>query len=136
MPPENPEKRLLKFILEARERNFDDFQIKDLLIKNSWPKEVVEKAFAYLNKTLEVKEEKLKSKAHNAITIYLDDKVIKMINKRAKKNMMDFNEQIEDILRRSCLNLKKQRITEDKTLDDKFIALFSRKNTGKPKKII
>jgi hypothetical protein len=64
----------------------------------------------------------------------LDDDLVKVINTRAKKNMMNFNEQVEDILRRSCISIKKQRSTIDKDLDDKFIGLFSRRTSGRARK--
>ena len=42
-------------------------------------------------------------------------------------------EQIEDIVRRSCVNAKKTSETQD-NVDDLFLKLFSRKNTGRPRK--
>jgi hypothetical protein len=107
---------LLKFIKEARKRGFDDYEIRLPLLKKGWPHEEIEAAFAKL---------KPKYKFKNKITIYLDNEVIKHIDKRAKKNLFSLSEQIEDILRRSCLNLKKSKKQEK--LDDSFVALFSRR---------
>jgi hypothetical protein len=125
--------KIVEFILECRKRGFDDWQIKEPLLKHGWPVNVVNEAFGYLaekeNKKV-AKSKNNKSSIKNAITIYLDDELVKAIDKRAKKNMMNFNEQIEDILRRSCLSLKKQHSIVDKELDDKFIGLFSRRRAG------
>jgi len=107
---------LVSFIREARARGFEDFDIREPLLKNGWPAEEVEKAFSYL---------KPKKESKNRIQIYLDDKVLKRLEKRAEKNMLNLHEQIEDILRRSVLNLK-QNSAEEK-VDDKFITFFSRK---------
>lgn len=87
-----PDKKLIKFIKEARKRGFDDFQIKEPLLKKGWPLEEIEKAFAFL---------KPKYKYKNKISIFLDSDILKRINKRAKRNMFTLSEQIEDILRRS-----------------------------------
>jgi len=126
---EQPNSKLVKFIIEARKRGFDDYQIREPLIKKGWPAASVEAAFNIITE-----KENKKSKPRNAFTIYLDEDIVEMIEKRAKKNMMDFNEQVQDILRRSCLSMKNQKkITEEKGLDDKFITLFSRKNTGRKK---
>jgi len=51
--------------------------------------------------------------------------VLKKLEKRAKKNMLNLNEQVEDILRRSVLNFRKTPAEEK--VDDKFITFFSRK---------
>ena len=107
-----PDKKLIKFIKEARKRGFDDFQIKEPLLKKGWPLEEIEKAFAFL---------KPKYKYKNKISIFLDSDILKRINKRAKRNMFTLSEQIEDILRRSCLNTRKS--TKEEKLDDNLIAL-------------
>ena len=53
--------------------------------------------------------------------------------KRAKKNMLTVPEQIEDIIRRSCVNTKKNSEAQD-NVDDAFLKLFSRKTSGRPRK--
>jgi hypothetical protein len=111
-------KDLVKFIKEARSRGFDDYQIKEPLLKKGWPLDEIEAAFASI---------KVKIKFKNKITIYLDSDVLKVIDQRAKKNMFTISEQIEDILRRSAINAKTIKKQQEK-LDDMFIALFSRKN--------
>lgn len=119
----NPE--LVKFIKEARKRGFDDYEIKEPLLQRGWPLDEIEKAFNHL---------KPKYKFKNKINIFLDSDVLKILDKRAKKNMLTLSEQIEDILRRSCLNLKKVDKEGDK-LDDMFIKIFSRKSSGRPRKV-
>jgi Txe/YoeB family toxin of Txe-Axe toxin-antitoxin module len=52
--------------------------------------------------------------------------MLKIIDKRAKKNMLTISEQIDDILRRSCINAKTTTSKPEK-LDDTLISLFSRK---------
>ncbi len=107
---------LVKFIRESRKRGFDDFEIREPLLKKGWPLDEIERAFYVL---------KPKYKLKNKISVYLDSEVLKMIDKRAKKNMLTLNEQIEDILRRSCINLKKGSPKAIKS-DDSLVAIFSR----------
>lgn len=120
-----PNSKLLEFIKEARNRGFTDIEIKEPLLKNKWPQEEIEKAFIYLQPKFKLK---------NQICIFLDPDVLKALEKRAKKNMLTLPEQIEDILRRSCLGIKNKKLNYDEKLDDSLIGLFSRKNTGKKKK--
>ena len=115
-----PNKELIKFINEARKRGFDDYQIKEPLLKEGWSIDEVEDAFASL---------KPKYKYKNKINIFLDNELLKIIEKRAKKNMFTINEQIEDILRRSCLRLSTTK--KEEKLDDLLVSLFSRKKTNK-----
>jgi hypothetical protein len=110
--------QLISFIKDAKDKGYEDFQIRDALLGNGWPSEEVEKAFSYLKL-------KPKSASKNRIQINIDDKVLKKLEKRAEKNMLNIHEQIEDILRRSVLNLKKSSAEEK--VDDKFITFFSRK---------
>ena len=112
---------LVNFIRESRKRGFDDFEIREPLLKKGWPLEEVEKAFYVL---------KPKYKLKNKVSVYLDSEVLKMIDKRAKKNMLNLNEQIEDILRRSCINMKKGTSKPVKC-DDNLVAIFSRERRGK-----
>ena len=114
-----PNKSLIKFIKEARKRGYDDYQIREPLLKHGWPLDELEKAFNYL---------KPKYKYKNRILIFLDSDVLKKLEKRAEKNMFTLSEQIEDILRRSVLSQKKS--TQEEKLDDKFIAFFSRKKAN------
>jgi len=66
----------------------------------------------------------------NKVTIYLNNDLLKLIEKRAKRNMLTLPEQIEDILRRSTLSLKKGTLPKEK-LDDLLVSLFSRQKRMK-----
>jgi len=66
------------------------------------------------------------------ITIDLDEDEISILKKRAKKNMFELSEQIEDIVRRGCINAKNTASSDDKC-DDKLVSLFSRQNCGRKK---
>lgn len=110
------DKALIEFIKEARRRGFDDYQIREPLLRKGWPSAKVEEAFALLKP----KEAECKSR----VTIYLDVEVLKKLEKRAKRNLFTLPEQIEDILRRSSIG--KTTVKEEK-LDDKLVGLFSRK---------
>ncbi len=134
----NPE--LIKFILEARRRGFDDWQIREPLLKHDWPENEVEKAFCEIRQEEEkklkkketTKENKIVYVYKNSMTIHLDNEIMKIIEKRAKKNMLGAKEQVEDIVRRSCVNTKKNSAIKDE-VDDLFLKLFSRKSTGRPR---
>ena len=122
------EQRLLDFIKEARKRGFDDYQIRDPLLKKGWPAEQVDEAFFVLREKAK-KISNLGTKTR--MEIYLDNQVLKMLEKRAKKNLFSLNEQIEDILRRSCSTIKNHKTLADEKLDDKFITIFSRRKNKK-----
>ena len=66
--------------------------------------------------------------------ISLDNEEIKILKKRAKKNLMTLREQAEDIIRRSCIHSKKGSQSSFKT-DDKLVGIFSRSRKGRKKKI-
>lgn len=112
-------KRLVEYIREMKKRGYDDFQLREPLLKGGWPPSEVEEAFTFLKPKTEAKYKK-------EITIYLDSELLKRIEKRADKNMFSVPEQIEDILRRSTINMRKKTPQEEK-IDDKFIMFFSRK---------
>ena len=114
--------KLLKFIKTSRERGFDDYQIRKPLLKHGWPEDEVKEAF----NSLRHKEYDLKNK----VCVFLSDDLLAKIEKRAEKNLFTIHEQIEDILRRSTINTSKKTFKEEK-LDDRLVALFSRKNRKK-----
>ncbi len=118
-----PNPGLVKFIKEARGRGYDDYQIKEPLLNHGWPLEEIEKAFSSLAP---------KYKFKNKVCIFLDNEILKILEKRAGKNMFTLPEQIEDILRRSCISAKRIGKEEEK-LDDLLVGLFSRKRYGKKK---
>jgi hypothetical protein len=115
MVKSNPE--LIAFIKEARARGFDDYEIRKPLLDKGWEFHEVERAFNSLKEPIKFK---------NKISVYIDNDVLKVIEKRAKKNMLSVSEQIEDIVRRSAVKSKQSRVTNEK-LDDMLVALFSRK---------
>lgn len=136
--PSEINQELVKFISEARKRGFEDWQIRELLLSKGWSENEIEKAFLFLKSKKEKilkKQRRINNKItydyKNSITIHLDNKVLSLIEKRAKKNLLSVPEQIEDILRRSCVNVKNCASNSEK-LDDIFISLFSRKQKGKP----
>jgi len=112
-------KDLVKFIKEARKRGFDDSEIKEPLLQKGWPLTEIEKAFSEVSI-------KLKYKFKNKLTLFIDNEVLNILEKRAKKNLFTVSEQIEDILRRSCLMAKKQKKQSEK-IDDLLVSIFSRR---------
>ncbi len=115
-------KQLVDFINEARRRGFGDFKIKEALSNHGWSLEEIEKAFASL-----IPKDRIK----NQITLFLDDELLKGLEKRAKKNLFTVPEQIDDILRRSVINQSKKKSVCDEKLDDTLVSIFSRKRTGR-----
>ncbi len=109
-------KTLTQFIQEARKRGFSDLQIRNALIEKGWQVEKIERVFLRLNPKFKLK---------NQICIFLSRELIQKLEKRAKKNMFTISEQIEDILRRSCIGMKKS--SKEEKLDDTLVSLFSRK---------
>jgi len=67
------------------------------------------------------------------LTISLDEDEVKILQKRAKKNLFDLKEQVEDIVRRSCIHSRKGK-TRFK-VDDKLVGIFSREKRGRKKKV-
>lgn len=113
---------LIRFIKEARNRGFDDFQIRSPLLKKGWPESEVSAAF----EEIKSKREKEYSGAKVQLKINLDKKVYNILDKRAKKNLLSAEEQAEDIIRRSAaLSLK--RTPKAEKMDDLLVSLFSRK---------
>ncbi len=67
------------------------------------------------------------------LTISLDDEELAILEKRAKKNFLTVKEQVEDIIRRSCVRSSKGTPRPLKV--EKLVAAFSRDRRGrKPKK--
>jgi uncharacterized membrane protein (Fun14 family) len=64
------------------------------------------------------------------ITVTLNAEEEKALTKRAKKNLMTLEEQIHDIIRRSCVTSSKTPIPK-LDIDDKLVSIFSRHKTGK-----
>jgi hypothetical protein len=64
------------------------------------------------------------------LTIDLREEEALILKKRAKKNMFELKEQVEDIVRRSCINAKNTSVPQSKC-DDKLVDIFSRDSRGK-----
>lgn len=113
---------LTEFIKEARKRGFGDGDLRKALLNHGWPLKEIESAFSYLAPKFVNK---------NQVTLFLSDELMNILGKRAKKNMLTVSEQIEDILRRSTINLSKKKSPYDEKLDDKLVGLFSRRRSGR-----
>jgi len=59
------------------------------------------------------------------ISISLDNKELKLLEKRAKKNLLSLKEQIEDIVRRSCIS-GAGKVSYTPKIDDSLVEAFSR----------
>ncbi len=118
-----PNPKLLNFITEARKRGFSDAQIRNALIKNNWPSQTIESAFNFLQPKYKIK---------NQVCVFLSNEILNVLEKRSKKNMLTIHEQIEDILRRSCVR-KSTSISQEK-IDDFLVSVFSRSPKGRKRK--
>jgi len=118
-----PDKNLVNFIIEARKRGYSDLQIKEPLLGNGWAVDKIDAAFDFLNP---------KFKSKNQICVFLDTEILKRLEKRAKKNMFSVPEQIEDILRRSCV-MGRTPVSKEK-IDDLLVECFSRSKRGRKNK--
>ena len=67
------------------------------------------------------------------ITINFDEEEKKILEKRAKKNLMTLREQIEDILRRSAVNYRQGKSYSEVDPDDRLVGIFSRQKKGRKK---
>ncbi len=117
--------QLTNFITEARKRGFPDKTIKEALLDKGWEIRKIDRAFESLNP---------KFKSKNQVSIFLSDDLLGILEKRAKKNMQTLSEQIEDVLRRSCVTYKGGKSLNQEKLDDKLVGIFSRKRTGRGEK--
>ena len=68
------------------------------------------------------------------LTISLDDKEVKILKKRGKKNILTLKEQVEDIVRRSCVSYSKTSDSTKTKIDDRLVEAFSRDRRGRKKK--
>lgn len=67
------------------------------------------------------------------IAITLDEAEVKILKKRAKKNLLTIKEQVEDIIRLSCIRSSKGTYKPFKC-DDTLVGVFSRDQRGRKKK--
>ena len=68
------------------------------------------------------------------VTIDVDEDVLRIIKKRADKNLLTTREQVEDIVRRSCVNYKTGSNYSKIKVDDSLVDIFSREKRGKSRK--
>ncbi len=107
---------LKKFIKMCRAKGYSDFEIKKAILDKGYPLAETEKAFFSLSPKRQYK---------NQVCLFLGNDLLDVLEKRAKKNMFTLSEQIEDILRRSCLN-QMNKTPKPKILDDNLVSIFSR----------
>ncbi len=67
------------------------------------------------------------------LTISLDDGEVKILKKRGKKNFLTLKEQVEEIIRTSCIRASKGGYKPIKC-DDRLVGIFSREKRGRKKK--
>jgi len=68
------------------------------------------------------------------LTISLDDGEVKVLSRRAEKNLLTLKEQVEDIIRMSCVRSKEGKGYRAIKCDDKLVGIFSREKRGRKKK--
>jgi len=118
------DKKVVDFIRESRRRGFGDDAIAQKLSDAGWSINEIDAAFnAVKNTTPKVR-----------LCANIDEDVAKMLARRAKRNMMSIEEQVEDILRRSCVSMRKKTPGEEKMVGNGFISIFSRRRYSKEKK--
>ena len=66
-----------------------------------------------------------------SVTINIDEKIQKIILKRAKKNMLTLREQIEETVRQSAVRTKAGEGTSKMSTDDRLVEIFSRNKRRK-----
>jgi len=76
----------------------------------------------------------LKENKMPRITINITDDEQKILKKRADKNFFSLIEQVEDIVRRSCISQKNKSKNRDFKCDDRLVSIFSKSNRGRKKK--
>jgi hypothetical protein len=122
--------KYVEFIKEARSRGFGDLVIRNALLEKGWPLNEINIAFNYISTMRDEEDEFEEYKSKNQITIFLEDDLLELLVKRARKNLLTLPELVEDILRRSTINQKGKKALINEKLDDRLVGLFSRKRTG------
>lgn len=67
------------------------------------------------------------------LSINIDDNEKKILEKRAKKNLLSLREQVEDIIRRSCVRQTTSSNYKKVNPDDRLVHIFSREVRGRRK---
>lgn len=112
--------KYVKYIRESRERGFEDYTIKSSLLMKGWPEVEIDKAFSYVNDQEIAKEIQQHDKDYprqsfgSSITLYLEGELRAALEKRANNNGITLQEEIENLLKKSALNIspKKVRVKE------------------------
>ncbi len=68
------------------------------------------------------------------VTVTLNEDEEKALLKRADKNMMTLEDQVQDIIRRSCVNYVSKPNKRKIKVDDRLVGIFSRYKTRPTKK--
>ena len=71
---------------------------------------------------------------NKSVNLRLDSLLYNELEKRAKKEFLQVDELIEDIIRRSMLTYKRGIASGDKKEDDKIIGICSRSKRGRKRK--
>ena len=68
------------------------------------------------------------------VTIDITEDEKKILKKRADKNYFSLKEQVEDIIRRSCVSQKSKSTVKPIKVDDRLVGIFSRERRGRKRK--
>ncbi|NCN98816.1 hypothetical protein COU62_03590 [Candidatus Pacearchaeota archaeon CG10_big_fil_rev_8_21_14_0_10_35_219] len=68
------------------------------------------------------------------ISIYVDEKMMRALKKRAKDNLLSVREMVEDIVRKSMVSYMKRWRRRRIKVDDILVQAFSRDGRGKKRK--
>lgn len=71
---------------------------------------------------------------NKSVSLELDSKLHDELEKRARREFLEVDELIEDIVRRSMLSYHKGNVIGDAKVDDKLIGIFSRSKKGRKRK--
>jgi len=69
-----------------------------------------------------------------SLTIDIPENVLKILKKRADKNLLSTKEQVEDIIRRSAVSYKSNSSISEVSPDDRLVSIFSRQRKGRSSK--
>ena len=71
---------------------------------------------------------------NKSVSLKIDSELYNELEKRAKKEFLEVDELIEDIIRRSMLTYRKGALMGNEKVDDKLIGIFSRSKRGRKKR--
>lgn len=120
---------LVNFIREVRRRGYSNDEIVTPLLGKGWTIQEIEFAFKESEKNQQKTSKELKQ-GKEKVEVYLSKDIHEIVRKRSRKNMLSIPEQIEDIVRRSCISTKLKKAANEK-LDDLLVGIFSRRRSGR-----